>query len=175
MSNLYYQTSISDNNYNCITPDSQLETYNYLMNTYVDTIHKLIDIAYNFNILPFKIIFGMNYIKKYVNENRLETLENGINYILTNKEIILNFNLEKLDELDKDSDDNISIKSCISSFKKQQTNIKIDTDTDSDQMLNLIIDIKNNSKKLSSNDILIIKKYFELLIIILEKIKQLFI
>ena len=171
MSNLNYQTLQDNNNYT--NQETQFETYNYLMNTYVETIHKLIDISYNMGILPIKIILGINYIKKYINENRSEILENGINYLLTNKEIILNFDLEKLNELDTDYDDNVSIKSCVSSFKKQQTNIKIDAD--SDQMLNLIIDIKNNSKKLSQNDIIIIRKYFELLIIILEKIKQLFI
>lgn len=160
---------------------SQIETYNFLMNTYIETIHKLIDLSYDFGILPFKIIFGMNWIKKYISENRFEVLENGINYLLTNKETILNFNLDKLDELDMDSDDNVSIKSCINSIKNQQNKTKInsntnfDTNSDSDQMLNLIIEIKNNSKKLSSNDIIIIKKYFELLIIILEKIQNLFI
>jgi hypothetical protein len=155
----------------------KLETYNFLMDTYIDTIHKLIDTSYSMNILPYKIIFGMNYIKKYINENRFESLQNGINYLLTNKETILNFDLSKLNELDEDDDSNISIKSCVNKFKNQHSVNKsnnIEFNSNSDDMLNLIIEIKNNTKKLLPNNVMIIKKYFELLIIILEKIQNLF-
>ena len=62
------------------------DTYNYLMDLYVDTIHKLIDTSYTLNILPLKVIFGINYIKKYITNNRIEILQNGIFYLLTNKE-----------------------------------------------------------------------------------------
>lgn len=161
-----------NSNYN----DYKLDMYNYLMDSYVETIHKLIDTSYSMKILPFKVRLGINYIKKYIDDNRFDTLQNGITYILTNKEIILNFDVNNLDDLDEDSDDNMSIKSCVNEFKKQK-NINLNKNiinSDSDDMLNLIIEIKNNSKKLSSTDITIIKKYFELLIIILEKIKNLF-
>ena len=146
----------------------KLETYNFLMDTYVNTINELIDNSYSFNILPLKIIFGISYIKKYINENRFEILENGINYLVPNKEIILNFDINKLDDLDIDSNDNISIKTCVNKLKKNNI------ESESDDILNLIIDIKNNTKKLKTKDIQIIKKYFELIIIILEKIKNLF-
>jgi hypothetical protein len=86
------------------------------MDSYVETIHKLIDTSYSMNILPFKVRFGINYIKKYINDNRFDSLQNGITYILTNKEIILNFNLNNLNDLDEDSDDNMSIKSCVNKF-----------------------------------------------------------
>ena len=153
--------------------DNKLEIYNYLMDVYIDTIIKLIDTSYSMNILPFKVVMGMNWIKKRLNENRLETLENGITYLLTNKDIILNFDLTKLDELDEDSDDNKSIKSCVNNFKNKKS-VNTDFISDSDDMLNLIIEIKNNTKKIHQNDILIIKKYFELLIAILEKIQNIF-
>lgn len=160
--------------------NEKLEVYNYLMETYIDTINKLIDTSYSLGILPFKAILGMNWIKKHISENRVETLQNGIVYLLENKEIILNFDLSKLDELDEDSDDNMSIKSCVNKFKNNNISLKnnISNTTNnvsgSDDMLNLIIEIKNNTKKISQDDIEIIKKYFELLIIILEKIKKLF-
>ena len=158
--------------------NNKLEIYNYLMDTYIDTINKLIDTSYSLNILPFKVVLGMNFIKKHLNDNRFETLQNGINYLLVNKDIILNFNLLKLDALDEDSDDNMSIKSCVNKFNNQnhnQNQLKnTDLNTNSDDMLNLIIEIKNNTKKISQDNILIIKKYFELLIIILDKIKILF-
>ena len=125
----------------------------------------------------------MNFIKKHISDNRLDTLQNGILYLLSNKDTILNFDLEKLDELDEDSDDNMSIKSCVNKFKKNNDVISTNTSSlntslsnisTSDDMLNLIIEIKNNTKKLAYDDIIIIKKYFELLMIILEKIQNIF-
>lgn len=155
--------------------EDKFEKYDLLMNTYIDTISKLIDISYTMKILPLKVMFGVNYIKKYINENRFEVLENGINYILSNKEIIINFDINNLDELDEDFNDNISVKTCVNNLKKNnnlQSNIS--SISDSDDILNLIIDIKNNTKKLHIDDVNIIKKYFELLILILEKIELLF-
>lgn len=161
--------------------NEKLEVYNYLMEMYIDTIKKLIDTSYSFGILPFKVILGMNWIKNHISQNRIETLQNGIVYLLENKDTILNFDLSKLDELDEDSDDNISIKSCVNKFTNNNTSLKnnnisniTNIVSDSDDMLNLIIEIKNNTKNISFDDIEIIKKYFELLIIILEKIKKIF-
>lgn len=160
--------------------------YNYLMETYVNTIIELIDTSYSMKILPLKVMFGLSWIKNHIQTNRFEALENGINYLLANKDTVLNFNIEKLDELDEDFDDNVSIKSCITNIKQTQARTQTNSNsnsnvenssnviTDSDDMLNLMIEIKNNTKKLCSEDILIIKSYFELLIIILEKIQNIF-
>lgn len=158
--------------------DTNLITkYDYLMETYINTITQLIDTSYSMKILPLKVMFGLGWIKNYIQSNRFEVLENGINYLLENKDTVLNFNFSKLDELDEDLDDNISIKSCISNIKQNHSNIVNSSNviTDSDDMLNLMIEIKNNTKKLCQEDIMIIKSYFELLIIILEKIQNLFI
>ena len=149
----------------------KLNNYNYLVNNYIETIHHLIDSSYNMNILPLKLVLCLKYIKKYISDNKLEILNNGIKYLLTYKDTILNFNITNLDELDEDSDDNMSIKSCVTNIKKSK-NIKIESSQD--DILNLIIEIKNNSKKLSKENINIIKQYFELLILILENIKSLF-
>jgi len=159
--------------------DIKYETYEFLMETYIDTIYGLMDFALKLNILPFKVVFGINYIKKYVGENRYETLQNGINYVLKNKEIILNFDIKNLDELDIDSDDNMSVKSCVNNLKKNSlSSINSSSfqniSTDTDQILNLMIEIKNNAKKLSNYDIELVKKYFELIVIILEQIQNLF-
>lgn len=159
--------------------EEQVNIYTNLMDMYINTIIELLDTSYTLGILPFKIIMGMYWIKKQISENRIEILQNGIKFLLTNKETILNFDLTKLDELDEDSDDNMSIKSCVNNFKtntKYNNNfMKSNINDDSDEMLKLIIEIKNNTKKLSNYDVDIIKKYFELLIIILEKIQELFI
>lgn len=152
--------------------NTKIDTYNYLMDLYIDSIHKLIDNSYSLGILPFKVILGMGCIKKHISDNRLETLQNGIMYLLTNKDTILNFDLMKLDELDEESDDNMSIKSCVNKFKKN--NEMYQNISTPDEMLNIIIEIKNNTKKLHFEDVKIIKKYFELLILILEKIQNIF-
>ena len=51
-----------------IETNSKLETYNYLVDLYIDTIHKLIDSSYSLKILPFKIIFSIChcYINYYI-------------------------------------------------------------------------------------------------------------
>lgn len=167
--------TIKNNNEN-----PSFEQYNYLMDTYIEMIIKLIDTSYSMKILPFKIVLGLNYVKNYVKTNRFDVLQDGFNYLLTNKETILNFNIENLDELDEDSDDNTSMKSCVANIKKsshytQSQNNQVNFVSNSDDMLNLLIEIKNNAKKLSIDDIEIIKKYFELLIVILEQIQKIFI
>jgi hypothetical protein len=147
------------------------------MDMYIDTIIKLIDTSYSFRILPLKIMFGLGFLKNHIQSNRFDILQNGLDYLLTNKETILNFDINNLNELDEDFDDNVSIKSCINNIKKHQETKQINTDnviSNSDEMLNLIIEIKNNTKKLHQDDLIIIKKYFELLVIILENIKQIF-
>lgn len=166
------------NTYNYNSSECSLfEQYNYLMDMYIDTIIKLIDTSYSFRILPLKIMFGLGFLKNHIQSNRFDILQNGLDYLLTNKETILNFDINNLNELDEDFDDNVSIKSCINNIKKHQETKQINTDnviSNSDEMLNLIIEIKNNTKKLHQDDLIIIKKYFELLVIILENIKQIF-
>ena len=154
--------------------------YNNLMELYTCTIINLIDVSNSMKILPLKVMFGINYIKNHIISNRFEILQTGLNYVLTNKDLILNFNLNRLDELDIDSDDNTSIKSCVKKYKKSSTkNINNNlggesflTESNPDEILELIISVKNNAKKLSIDDITIIKKYFELLIDILEQIQK---
>jgi hypothetical protein len=155
---------------------TKFEQYNYLIETYISTLNQLIDTSNSMKILPLKVMFGLGWIKKYIRENSFDVLQNSINYLLANKDIVLNFDIANLDELDEDFDDNVSIKSCINNIKQNHKNIPESNTfiSNSDDMLNLIIEIKNNTKKLCVDDILIIKSYFELLIIILEKIENIF-
>lgn len=151
------------------------ETYDKLMNEYVETIVKLLDVAKDFGILPFKVTLGMGYIKNYIRENRFEVLTNGLSLLLENKDVVLNFDTSKLDELDNDDDDNVSIKSCVNSYKKQSGGREnIDMLKGSDEMLDIIIDIKNRSKNMDEEQVGIVKVYFEILIMLLEQIKGLF-
>lgn len=147
--------------------------YEKLMNDYIGLIIDLIESANKMRILPLKIMLSIGFIKNYIDSNRLIILQNGIEYLLNNKETILNFDITKLDDLDVDTDDNVSIKSCINNYKAHN-NQSFNMDDDQNEILNLIIDIKNNSKKLSSIEVNIIKKYIELIITTLEQMEKLF-
>lgn len=64
-------------------------------------------------ILPLKMVLGMNILKEYIKNNKVVLIQHGIQYLLCNKEIILNFNLDELDELDDENNDNISRRQCL--------------------------------------------------------------
>jgi hypothetical protein len=138
-----------------------LERFEYLKNSYIEVILNMIDFSLNKNILPMKVYFMIKYVKDYIKNNEIEIIESGINYLIPNKDDILNFNINNLDELEV----NLSIKE----IKKNIDNISNDN-----EIIKLIIEIKENSKKLNSTEIQTIKKYVELLISILEKIKFLY-
>ena len=151
--------------------------FSKLSDKYVEQIKKVLDYAVTKRIVPIKVIFGINLIKEYIDENRLKILECGIEYILKYKDEILNFSLESLDETNLSENSNFSSNyiSNINELKyiiKQETN---STSTEELEIINLIIDIINNAKKLSSDEMDIIKNYIELIILILEKIKIIFI
>lgn len=140
--------------------------YNYLMDNYIEIIMNLVDFSNINNILPFKLKLGINYLKDYILNNRLTLLDNGLNYLLNNKEVIMNFDVNNLDQLDEDDNDNVSIKQCVNNLKKDNKLKNEDS-----ELLDIIIDIKNNTKNLDNNKRGLIKKYFEIIISILEELK----
>lgn len=145
----------------------RIEQFNYLTNQYIELIINLIDYCEEKKILPKKIIFFLDSIKKNLNENKFEIIQNSLNHILENKEIILNFSLDSLE--DDNNDNSINNLNNIYQLKKL---IKNENEL---EMINLIIEIKKNAKiLLIKDDITIIKDYIEIMIIILEKIKILF-
>lgn len=163
--------------------DYKLNRFDILVNNYIDTINSLVDLAVSNRLIPFKYLLGLPLMKDWINKNRIDILEYGVTYLLVNKESILNFdikNLDELDELDSDSDDNVSRKECITKISKLKSDTSIDkkigleSGFESNEILNIIIEIKNNSKKLDEFSVNMIKQYVELLILILEQIKMLF-
>ena len=123
-------------------------------------------------------MIGLPLIKDYILTNRIDLLEYGVQYILSNKSDIMNFDINRLDELDSNSDDNISRKECINNIDnaKFKINNKINfaTNYNSNEIIEIIVQIKNNSKNLDNFTVMMIKNYFELLILILEQIKSLY-
>ncbi len=145
-----------------------VEKFNYLTNQYIELIINLIDYCEEKKILPKKIIFFLDTIKKNLNDNKFEIIQNSLQHILENKETILNFSLDSLEE---DSDDKSNNLNNIYQLKKL---IK-DNNQNELEIINLLIEIKKNAKKLLiKDDIIIIKDYIEIMIMILEKIKILF-
>ena len=146
-----------------------IEKFNYLTNQYIELIINLIDYCDEKKILPKKIIFFLDTIKKNLNENKFEIIQNSLQHILENKETILNFSLDSLEE---DSNDKSS--NNLNNIYQLKKLIK-KTNQNELEIINLIIEIKKNAKiLLIKDDIVIIKDYIEIMIMILEKIKILF-
>ena len=149
-----------------------------LSDKYVEQIKKVLDYAVSKRIVPLKVIFGINLIKTYIDENKIKILECGVEYILKYKDEILNFSLDSLDESDLSASSDLS--NCSSNYISNINELKqiIQQQTANSEeleVINLIIDIINNAKKLSVDEIDIIKSYIELIVLILEKIKIIFI
>jgi hypothetical protein len=144
-----------------------IEKFSYLTDQYIEIIINLIDFCEEKKILPKKVIFFIPSIKKNLNENKFEIIQNSLIHILENKEIILNFSLDSLEE---DKNDN-----SINNLKNIYQLKKLINNENELEIINFIIEIKKNAKTLLiKGDIIIIKDYIEIMILILEKIKVLF-
>jgi hypothetical protein len=146
----------------------EIEKFNYLTNQYIELIINLIDFCNQKKILPKKIIFFLDTIKKNLNENKFEIIQKSLHHILENKETILNFSFDSLEE-------NIEVNSNNLNNIYQLKNLIKNNNENELEIINLIIDIKKNAKLLLiKDDIAIIKDYIEIMIMILEKIIILF-
>lgn len=158
----------------------KLTTFDRLVDNYIEIINYLLDMAIRNDLLPMRILITIPFLRDYIKDNKITLLEHGIVFLLKNKKEILNFsfeNLDQLDELDDEHDDNVSRKECssgISNIKNNLKNINELKSVDNNEILNLIIEIKNNSKKLDKENIELIRNYIKLLIMVLEEIKKLF-
>lgn len=153
---------------------SKITIFMNLSDKYISVINNIIDYSVSKKIVPLKIILGIDFLKKYIINNKVELIKNGVEYLLGYKEDILNFDLKNLDELDNDSEDNISRKNCIDNISQVKKIIN-EQKYKENEILDIIIEIKNKAKNLNEMDRSIIKGYMEILIMILENIRDLFI
>jgi hypothetical protein len=153
---------------------SKITIFMNLSDKYISVINNIIDYSISKKIVPLKIILGVDFLKKYIINNKVELIKNGVEYLLGHKEDILNFDLKNLDELDNDSEDNISRKNCIDNISQVKKIIN-EQKYKENEILDIIIEIKNKAKNLNEMDRSIIKGYMEILIMILENIRDLFI
>ena len=135
--------------------ENNFKQYKLLTEYYITSILGLLDYSNSINMIPVKYSIFLNNIKKYIIENKMEIIKNGLKYILLYKDDILNISLDNLKS--KENEDVINF------FEK------IEEAPDS---FNIIFEILNNTKKLNKKHFEIIKEYIETIIIILEKIKE---
>jgi hypothetical protein len=146
--------------------DNKLHVFNELIETYFLVINNLVEIARDKNIIPIRYIMLIPALNGYIENNRLYIIQKSIITILDNKEKILNFSLNNLE-----NDSTINLEKIKTIIDKENLNNCRDKES---EFFDLIIQIKNNSLKLSSDEKHIFKSYIELMINILEKIKSIF-
>jgi hypothetical protein len=146
--------------------DNKLHIFNELIETYFLVINNLVEIARDKNIIPVRYIMLIPVLNGYIENNRLYIIQKSIITILDNKEKILNFSLNNLE-----NDSTINLEKIKTIIDKENLNNCRDKES---EFFDLIIQIKNNSLKLSSDEKHIFKSYIELMINILEKIKSIF-
>ena len=145
----------------------KVDIYNNLTDNYFLIIDELINFSKEKNIIPTKILFFLPIVKNYIETNKFTILQTSLQNFLEYKDEILNFSVNNFNI---QNDKNIrEIKNLM--FDKMNQN-KIDYKDI--EVFELLLEIKDNSLKLNTEDKNIIKQYIELLIIILEKIKNLF-
>ena len=146
--------------------DNKLNIFNELLDNYFLVINSLMELAKDKNIIPIKYIVLIPILKSYIENNRVYIIQKSIITILNNKEKILNFSLNNLE-----NDNTVNLEKIKTIIDKENLNNCRDKES---EFFDLIIQIKNNSLKLNADDRSIFKSYIELMIKILEKIKCIF-
>lgn len=146
--------------------DRKLHIFNELIESYFLVIDNLINLAKDKRIIPIRYIVIIPMINSYIENNRLFIVQKSIIGILNNKENILNFSLNNLE-----NDNTINLEKIKTIIDEENLNNCRNKES---EFFDLIIQIKNNSLKLSIDDRIIFKSYIELMINILEKIKCIF-
>ena len=143
--------------------EDKISIYNNLCDNYFSIINDLIDFSSQNKIIPTKMNFYVPLFKDYLNNNKTEVIQNSIKILLEYKNEILNFSIENLSQNNQN----------IIEIKKMLNNNNLNKEI---EIFNLFIEIKDNAiQKLKLEDREIVKEYIELIILILEKIKNLFI
>jgi hypothetical protein len=146
--------------------DNKLNIFNELTENYFLVINSLMELAKDKNIIPIRYIILIPVLTSYIENNRVYIIQKSIITILNNKEKILNFSLNNLE-----NDNTVNLEKIKTIIDRENLNNCRDRES---EFFDLIIQIKNNSLRLSAEDRSIFKSYIELMIKILEKIKCIF-
>ena len=146
--------------------NNKLNIFNELTENYFLVIKSLMELAKDKNIIPIRYIILIPVLTSYIENNRVYIIQKSIITILNNKEKILNFSLNNLE-----NDNTVNLEKIKTIIDRENLNNCRDRES---EFFDLIIQIKNNSLRLSEDDRNIFKAYIELMIKILEKIKCIF-
>jgi hypothetical protein len=146
--------------------DNKLNIFNELTENYFLVINSLMELAKDKNIIPIRYIILIPVLTSYIENNKVYIIQKSIITILNNKEKILNFSLNNLE-----NDNTVNLEKIKTIIDRENLNNCRDRES---EFFDLIIQIKNNSLRLSAEDRNIFKSYIELMIKILEKIKCIF-
>jgi len=130
------------------------DRYYQLENEFFVVIKEFIQFMYNNELVPRKLFLFQNYILSYINENKIEIMQQALTKLLPMKDDILDFDFENLQNID--DFDNMSIRNINSGF------------------IQLIIEVKQKAINLSKSSKKVIKQFMEIIILILEQIQILF-
>ena len=69
---------------------NKIDTFTHLSDKYLDVMNKILDYSVSKNLLPLKVTFGIGFLKKYIQENKIRLVQYGVEYLLNHKDYILN-------------------------------------------------------------------------------------
>jgi hypothetical protein len=138
--------------------DITVSKFHELLNNYINYINNLIIFLNINNILPPQILLFLPFIKNYIENNKLDIL----NYSIIHKNEILNFTLDDFN----DEDDNQTI----NTYKSKLDSFNIEGGIN---ICDLLIEIKNKSKKINKKNTNILKKNIKKITNTLNEIQQL--
>ena len=134
--------------------------YYLLENDFFILLNDLVDFMYNNQLVPRKMLLFKDYVKSYINNNKIFILKSALDELLTIKDDILNFDFDNLNEID--DFDNFTVK--INKNKKDNNN----------EFIDMIIELKDRAIKLDKKSRKILKELMSVIILILEQISDLF-
>ena len=133
------------------------DRYYQLENEFFVVIKEFIQFMYNNELVPRKLFLFQNYILSYIDENKIEIMQQALTKLLPMKDDILDFEFENLQNVD--DFDNMS---------------HLSTGNINSGFIQLIIEVKHKAINLSKTSKKVIKQFMEIIILILEQIQILF-
>lgn len=138
------------------------EYFTILIDKYMMVINRLIDYLDENDMIPLKMVCMKEIIKEYIKSNRDIVVMNSIEIILKNKDEILNF---EFDEDDKQIDN-------LRSIMESKINIGRNIGKYEMEIVKMVMEAKSKSKKLGKDKREMIREYVEVMILILERMRE---
>ncbi len=142
------------------------EYFTILIDKYMMVINRLIDYLDENDMIPIKMVCMKEIIKEYIKSNRDEIVMNSIEIILKNKDEILNF---EFDEDDKQID---NLRSIMESKINIGRNIGRNIGKYEMEIVKMVMEAKSKSKKLGKDKREMIREYVDVMILILERMRE---